>query len=297
MAALSIVLVALIALFVLAWSLLRVAERRFRANALRDVVSLLASERPLGPRDLEARRAALPAPIRRMLDYSLGATPRTITNVHLTHDGFFRTSENASWSRIRGDEWFTVADPGFVWMAEVNAAPLVWIAARDELVEGRGGMLVKLFSVFRIADARGPELDQGARMRWLAVLVWFPIAAVSDRIRWDSIDARAAVATVLADGLPVRLVFEVDDEGRCRRVHGRRYREVGGRSVATRWTAICDAYRDVEGMRVPTSIEAMWNLDAGDVSYAEFHLTSLELNAEAPSTPAPLGEARPHPAV
>src|SRR3990172_7691540 len=93
-------------------------------------------------------------------------------------------------------------------------APLVWIEARDCLLSGRREMLIKVYSLFTIAEARSAEIDQAARLRWLAECVWFPYGFVGKAIQWDPIDERSARATLRQDGLPVSAVVEIDDEGK-----------------------------------------------------------------------------------
>jgi hypothetical protein len=57
-------------------------------------------------------------------------------------------------------------------------------------------MLVKMNSVFTIASASGPEVDQGASLRWLAEAIWFPYGFVADCVYGDRIDDRSACATL-----------------------------------------------------------------------------------------------------
>jgi uncharacterized protein DUF6544 len=70
--------------------------------------------------------------------------------------------------RIKGEEYFAVATPGFVWSGSIHPSRVVSILARDRLQSGRGSTLVKVNSFFTIANASGPEIDQGATLRWLA---------------------------------------------------------------------------------------------------------------------------------
>src|SRR5262249_11530139 len=132
------------------------------------------------------------------------------------------------WFAIKGQQYFTAAHPGFVWKATIRPLPFVWIDARDSLVEGRGNMLVKLVSTFRIADAPGPEVDQGATLRWLAESCWFPYAFVGSCVEWTPIADRSARMAIRRSGLPVNAIVEVDDEGKLVGLHAERYRDVGG---------------------------------------------------------------------
>ncbi len=189
---------------------------------------------------------------------------------------------NGRWLPIEGEEYFTVATPGFVWHAVVRPAPLVWIEARDRLLSGRGNMLVKLCSTLTIADAGGPEIDQGANLRWLAEAAWFPYAFAGDPIQWEPIDTRSARVTLLQEGLPVSAIVEVDEEGKLVRLRADRYRDAGGgRAALTLWTGLYGDYRDFNGTRVPSSVEVAWDLEEGAFSYARFQVTALEYNVAA----------------
>ena len=140
---------------------------------------------------------------------------------------------SSRWFRVDGEEYFTIARPGFVWNASLWPAPPVWIEARDSLLSNRGEMLIKVYSLFTIADARSAEIDQGARLRWLAECVWLPYGFIGSGIAWEPIDGRSARATLLDDGLPVSAVVEIDEEGKLTCIRGDRYKGFGGRKIGS----------------------------------------------------------------
>ena len=257
-----------------------VARRRFRNLVAGDVRRLFSDAiSGTGPEQLRARWNALPEPVRRHLRFAIRDGTPPIATARLQHDGFFRTKPGQRWLPIEGEQYFTTAAPGFVWHATVRPLPLIWIEARDCLVSGRGSMRVKLESIFPVADAAGPEIDQGASLRWLAEAAWFPYGLVADAVSWEPIDARSARATLRSGGLPVSAILEVDAEGRLTRLHAERYCDIGGgKAVLTPWTGRYRDYRECDGFRIPTSVEVSWNLDRGTFSYAQFRITRIEYN-------------------
>lgn len=137
-------------------------------------------------------------------------------------------------------------------------------------------MLVKFNSIFTLADASGPEIAQGAQLRWLAEAVWFPLAFVGDCLQWEPIDDSSARVTLVQDALPVSAVVEFDGEGKAVRVRGERYRAVeGDTAVLTPWYGRCADYLDFNGLRVPSSVEVAWGPSQGEFSYARFRVTEL----------------------
>jgi hypothetical protein len=257
-------------------------HRAFRARVSRDIEDLFAERGPaIGRGNLDARRALLPPPVLRYLDFAIGPGARAIRTARLKHDGLFRTKPGQGWWPIEGEEYFTAGAPGFVWAAAVRAAPLVRIVARDRLQSGFGNMLVKICSTFTIADTGGPEMDQGAGLRWLAEAIWFPYAFVGDRVGWEPVDEDRARAVLDNGGLPVSMVVEVDDEGRLVRLSADRFRDAGGQTpVLTRWVGRCGDYQEFGGFRIPTSVEVAWDLEGGEFVYARFHVTAVEYDAD-----------------
>ena len=258
-------------------------QRQFRASTADDVASVFADATSIGRSVVEARWQTLPPPIQRHLTYAISGDAPAIRTVRLRHGGTFRMSPGASWSPIEGEQYFSVADPGFVWFARLHLAPLLWIQARDRLVGGRGNMRVKPLSAFSVANASGPEIDQGAALRWLGESVWFPYVFASAAVEWSPIDAQSARASLRWAGPSVQAIFNVDADGRIVAVHAQRYRDLGGgRSALTAWSGRYHHDADHGGFRVPTSVEATWDLETGPFCYARFLITALEYNAAGP---------------
>ena len=171
----------------------------------------------------------------------------TIRTARLKHGGYFRTKPDHRWFPVQGQQYFTVSRPGFVWNGSIRLAPLLWIEVRDRLLSGWGNMLVRFCSIFTMADASGAEIDQGASLRWLAEMVWFPYGFAGDSIRWEAIDERSARGTLMrAELTPWVGLFQ--------------------RLPRVRWPAYALFRRSQVDFR------------DGEFSYARFEVTALEYN-------------------
>ena len=259
-------------------------HRQFRRSTEADVRAVFsASENGVGRAELDARWDTLPVPIQRHLTYAITTAAPSVRIARLRHAGTFRTGPDQRWSPIVGEQYFSTCRPGFVWFASMRVAPLVWIQARDRLVNGRGDMLIKPLSAFAIADVTGPEIDQGAALRWLAETLWFPYALAADAVTWDAIDARSARASLRTGGASVQAIFEIDTDGRIVHLQAERFRDLGGgRSVLTPWSGRYSDYAEFGGFHVPSSVEVTWDLPDGPFSYARFKVTALEYNVPEP---------------
>lgn len=243
----------------------------------------------VGPVDLERRWWTLPAPVQRYLRFAIPPDAPALRRVRMRHGGWLRPDPVGPWRSVRGEEELAVGEPGFRWRARVQLAPLFWVDVRDELRGGHGRMVAKLESLRVVADAAGPELDQGERMRWLAELPLAPFGAIAERVHWRPLDAHRAAATLLVRGLPASVVYEFDDEGRALRVSGPRYRSLPSHGFAlTEWAGSFDSYRTFDGFRVPTRLEVGWQLDEGWSPYVRFEVDTVSFD---PPEDAPPPEA------
>ncbi len=110
----------------------------------------------------------LPPVVQKWMEQSQVAGKERIVAVRLKQKASMRTKVEGPWMPADVQQYFRVDDPGFIWKVRVNMAPLLYFAGRDKYEEGRGHMLIKVLSLFKVADARGKEIDQGSMLRYLA---------------------------------------------------------------------------------------------------------------------------------
>ena len=226
---------------------------------------------------------ALPAPVRRYLEVS-GATRRApVRAVRLRHGGTFRPALDKPWFRIEGEQYFGSEPPGFVWCGRIRVAPGVWIHARDRSFSGEGHMLVQVAATWTLGDVRGPEMDQGALLRLLAEMVWFPTAFLDGRhVAWEPVDDSHARATLRVGGRQVSATFEFGADGLPAGVTAERYRDSGGQAILTPWDGTFGEYRDVDGLRIPFRAEVSWRMGAQREPYARWVFEQVEYDRPEP---------------
>ena len=61
-------------------------------------------------------------------------------------------------------------------------------------------MQIKLGALVDLINARGETLDQGALMRYLSEMVWFPAAFLGPNVSFEPIDDHAARVTLTDRG-------------------------------------------------------------------------------------------------
>ena len=254
---------------------------RFGQRVQRDVAALWDQLPPLRSIDREAL-VRLPPPVRTYLEQALGSRTHFIRTVRLQHGGSFRPSLEGGWVSIRGRQSFALDPPGFVWWGRARIARGLWIDARDRSLRGTGSMLVSAESSYTLADSSGPELDQGALLRLLGEMSWFPTVFLDERyVTWQAVDDRRARATLQVNGREVTGLFTFGDDGLPAMFSAERYRDLGkGGSVLTPFTGRSSDFQRVDGLLVPHQMAAAWIVDGEEKPYVRFSVERIEFDVE-----------------
>lgn len=226
----------------------------------------------------EAQVMRLPEPMQRYLRYAGVVGKEPMRTVRLKQRGFLRQRPDQRWMPLVAEQYFTTKPAAFLWHCAMRPVPLAWVSATDRFTGGHGSMVIKLLSAITVGNAHGPEMDQGELQRYLAEMIWFPTAWLSDAIAWQAIDAHAAKATFREPGVMGSAVLHVNEQGQLIHVTADRYKEEHGHYLLVPWSGQCNEYQEVEGMRIPTRIEVTWHLTSGEFTWFRVQITEIEYN-------------------
>lgn len=229
------------------------------------------------PEDL----AGLPPAVQNWLQHSRVVGKQRITSARSKQKAVMRLKTENPWMPLEAEQYFTVDQPGYIWKAKVKAAPFLHLAARDKYHKGKGNVLIKLLSLINVANARGPEVDQGSLVRYMAETMWIPTAALSSYITWTPIDGHTAKATMSYAGVTAEGIFNFSDQGRVTSFTAPRYGDFSGHYSLETWLITIGAYKEFQGLWVPAGGEITWKLKTGDFTWYRFELDELEYNCPA----------------
>lgn len=225
--------------------------------------------------------AGLPAPVQRYLEFTDVVGKPWIKNVVLKQVGRFRQGIDRPWMPMAAQQTYTVSPPGFAWDARFKIAGLPLLRARDEYKSGKGRMYAKLAGLIPVFDVQGEQLDQGAMLRYLSEMIWFPIAFLGANITWQAVNNHSADVKLTDAGKSVsgRMYFE--DDGRPTNFTTLRYREIDGDFSLDPWSTPMTGYGVHGGLNLPTQGQAVWNLPSGDLAYIDLEIKEIAYNMTA----------------
>ncbi len=202
--------------------------------------------------------------------------------VHLQQKGRMRTGIKNKWMPVKAEQWFSTTVPGFLWSADVKISSLLHLAGKDRYINGTGHMLINFLSIIPVVNAKGPEIDQGSLVRYLAEMVWFPYAAVNNYIQWSEVDALTARATITYGGISASALFRFSKEGDFISLKAKRYYSEKGRSSLKDWIVETEpeAYCTFEGIRVPDRLRVTWLLKNGLFTWFLLKITDIKYHED-----------------
>lgn len=213
----------------------------------------------------------LPEPVQTYFRYALKNGQSYLSQLRLKHTGQFKTGQGKDWVDIKGKQYFSAQPPGFVWIGKTKA-----FKARDAYVSNKGNLSVYLFGFLRIVNREGKTVDQAELLRWLGESVWMPTNLLPNKhIQWQAIDDNKAKVTFTWQSQPVFYIVHFNEKGQIARMETERYMN---EDRLEKWIGRVSNYQKVNGMMVPTKIEASWMLEEGEYTYARFYVTEFEFD-------------------
>jgi hypothetical protein len=120
------------------------------------------------------------------------------------------------------------------------------------------------------------EFNEGEFQRWLAESVWFPTNLLpSERLQWSAITTNTAKLTFNYNDLSVTFFVSINNSGEITQMETTRFMEKDKKEI---WICKMADYKNMNGILIPTTAEALWKLDNVGFIYERFIIVKIEDN-------------------
>jgi hypothetical protein len=237
-------------------------------NALQKGGELVASCKPLRINENDD----LPTKIQHWLENVGALESEAPASVEFTQKGKMRLAPDKSWIGFNANQYVRLNDPAFLWATRVGDGEIMQFSGVDRFEKGTGSMHIALFGLFNVVDAKGPEMDQGTAVRYLAEIVWYPWLAKSKWIKWEKADDQRVKAVFSLNSLRVEGVFTFNKEGFPVQFKAMRYNEEMKKMIPWRVDIDEGSFKKKGDVLIPTKASVSWEYKIGD-----FHWLDLEV--------------------
>jgi hypothetical protein len=204
-----------------------------------------------------------------------GATPGTV--VRVTQRGEMRRSPTEDWSPFTAREDLWTGECAFDWRAVWRLNPSMRVRVHDGLHGGAGRMRGRLWGVVPVLSAKGPGIDRGSLMRYLAELPWAPAALTANpELRFRELGPSTVEVSAELRGAPVAVRLEFDHDGDIASAWTpARPRDTPDGVVDTPWGGTHERYERLGDWRIPTRCEVWWDLPDGRFTWFRAEVTDV----------------------
>lgn len=201
-------------------------------------------------------------------------------NIRAEMEGKIRSNPGNSWMTLSSVQYNFFESPTriFYIKAKKMGIPAVGI----HLYKNESAlMLIKLAGLFTIADAKGPEMDQGETVTVFNDMCFMaPAILISKNIKWEIIDTTTVKAIFSNGHITISAILYFDEEGRLVNfISNDRFETKDGKVYKNYpWSTPVTAYRDIDGMKLPTAAKAIYHHPEGEFCYGEFVIKDIRYN-------------------
>ncbi len=207
-------------------------------------------------------------------------------HVHISHLGEFRLGDESGWFPMESDSHALLSEFAFIWSAFLNPETRFTVSARDKLIEGEGSMLLKPAYSRNMENRSGPEITTSMIVRYLSEIPWYPASIIyNHELEWTQESGNSVRVSAKAGSIRASGVFVFDTDGRITEfATTERYRETDEGFEQIPWTLRYSDYKEMDGVQVPTEIEAAWTLEGKNFPYLRLEAVSADYAAKQPSS-------------
>lgn len=221
----------------------------------------------------------LPQIVQKWIKKSGVINNQKVSSVWLQQVGTMRIKPKGNWMSFKATQNFNVEKPAFVWQTKIEIIPLIQILGRDKFVNGNGEMLIKLAGFIPVVkESNNSKINQGAMVRYLAEICWFPSAALNEYITWNYIDESSVKATFTYKDQSVSGVFSFSTTGDFVSFTANRFYGGNVKSTEETWFVEALSYKKFNGVRLPNKSKVTWKLQEGDFNWLNVEITDIKYN-------------------
>ncbi len=224
----------------------------------------------------------LPAIIQKYLHYTGSIGKDKVLNFRAEFKGGIRSKSTEDFMPLKSVQYNFTDNPSrlFYIVAKKKGIPAKGIHLyRDQTAI----MLIKIFGLFTVVDARGKEMNQGETVTLFNDMCFMAPASLIDRnIEWKEVDSKTVDAKFTNGKITVSAKLYFNEEGELVNfVSNDRFETTDGKNyINYPWSTPVTGYANVNGYRLPAGAKLFYKHPDEDLCYGEFNLVSIDYNCK-----------------
>ncbi len=222
----------------------------------------------------------LPAIVQKYLYYSGSIGKEKVLNFRAEFNGGIRSKSTEDFMPLKSVQYNFTDNP----------TRLFYIEARKKGIPAKGIhlyrdqtaiMLIKIFGIYTVVDAKGKEMDQGETVTLFNDMCFMAPASLIDRnIEWKETDGEIVDAKFTNGKITIGATLFFNEEGKLVNFSSNdRFETTDGDIYKNYpWSTPVTGYTNVNGYRLPSGAKLIYKHPDEDFCYGEFNLINIEYN-------------------
>ncbi len=233
-------------------------------------------EEPLTEKDI----AHLPLSVRKYIEYSGAIGRNKPQNVHITFDAKMVSKPGAAYMIATSEQYnfFGSFTRLFLMKAKKMFIPF---HANHTYREEKATFVVRVANLFNVVDIAGEVLTTAETVTLLNdMCIFVPGNLYDKRLSWKELDPLSCEVTLENGNYKVSAILYFNEKGELINfVSEDRYAlQDDGAMKRVKWSTPVSDYKELNGRRIPTYGETIWNYPEGDFTYGTFRLKGINYN-------------------
>lgn len=202
-----------------------------------------------------------------------------ISNVFLKATGKIRSSEKAGWMQFTSEQYnfFELPFRAFYIRALKMGIPATGLHLyKNETAT----MVIKLAGLFKVVDAKGPEMNQAETVTVLNDMCFIaPGSLINPNIRWEDLSKNQVKAIFTNGNITVSAILTFENDGRLVNFLSYDRFDTDGKSYKNYpWETPVKGYMKFGDYFLPSKAEVIYKRPEGDFCYLVFNLEDIKYN-------------------
>ncbi len=264
-------------------TILIIAKPIFYNKYKTDVKSALGQMSPVPPEIItEESISKLPEPVKRYIRYTGALGKPIVRNMMITFTGQIRGAESSPWMEFTTEQYNfqELSWRLFFMKAKMKGLP---VAGYHSFKNGTASMDIRLLSLARVQYQDGEKMGIAETVTFFNDMCCMAPGSLTDkRIEWIESEGNAVKAAFTNNNIRISATLYFNDKGELTNfISNDRYAlEEGGKLSRVTWMTPLFDYREINGMRLASRAELIYQYTTGDFCYGRFRMDSIMYNVK-----------------
>lgn len=224
----------------------------------------------------------LPTTVQKYLRYTGVVGREKVLNFRVEFEGRIRSNPSDSWMKLNSVQYNFTDKPTRIFYIKASKIGIPAIGVHL-YKEEKAIMLIKMLGLFTVADAKGAEMNQGETVTLFNdMCLMAPATLIDKNIQWESVDSLTVKAKFTNGGITIGATLSFNEKGELINfISYDRFETKDGKTYKNYpWKTPVMEYKLINGYRLASGGQAIYEHPEGDFCYGEFIIKNIEYNCK-----------------